>query len=403
MAKAYAMYQKAANLGSAEAWYRMGLIARKRVLNGLDPKRTLGFFKRAAEGGFEEACTALARAYMEGIIARAHEGRADYWLEKALATGNIEAYFLKGVRLAGLGDTSGALDWLTRAAREGSVEAQYTIGRMLRDGKLGDADITLAENWLRLASENGSIDAKYDLARVLLKNAQIEGRSLSPAQTQEIVNLLTAAAEGGNASAAFRLSRVVMKSGERDLESLRIVRDYAERAFDMGKSDAAFTMALTYACQKNGDMDAALTWLEMGAADKDLRSRYAQQLIARGVDTKEAIRTTASMSNEQIMQDFEGKNPVPEHITPPKIISMEPPKFPSEFAGLSMDGYATVVFVVSPEGSPQEVQIIRNTHTEFADAVLKAVEGWKFEPALKNGEYARIPMRISFKFKNSPR
>jgi TPR repeat protein len=62
--KAFALYQKAAALGSTEAWYRMGLLARDGKVDGVDARSAMKFFKEAADAGYTDAYTALARAYM---------------------------------------------------------------------------------------------------------------------------------------------------------------------------------------------------------------------------------------------------------------------------------------------------------------------------------------------------
>jgi TonB family protein len=397
--KAFALYQQAAAAGSAEAWYRMGVLARDGKMDSVDAKSALKFFQEAADAGYTDAYAALARAYMEGKIVKADEVRAEFYLEKAIEAGSSEAKFLKGARLVevpGRGDEGLAL--LLEAARDGNADAQQTVARLYKDGKVVAQDPALAEEWLRFAIENGSSRAKYELAELMMKNARAAGAQLTPAQTSEMVGLLTDAARDGSAAALKALGLVTLRGGLSP-ENLRVVREYAEQSFDAGRADAAFLMAMTYALGK--DADAALQWLELGAADKDWKSSYARQLVREGTDVVQALRTAGRATFQEWQNKAaENSGKAAAGITPPKIISMTAPKFPSGFASLDVKGSATVEFVVAQDGTPQGIQVIKSTHPEFADAVVSAVKTWKLTPAKKDGKYAPIKMRFPVQFKN---
>jgi TonB family protein len=399
--KAFALYQEAAASGSAEAWYRMGVLALREKVDGVDPKNALKFFKEAADAGYTGAYVELARAYMEGKIVKADEVRAEFYLEKAIEAGSSEAKFLKGARLVevpGRGDEGLVL--LLEAAKDGNADAQQTVARLYKDGKVVAQDSALAEEWLRFAIENGSSKAKYELAELMMKNARAAGEQLTPAQTSEMVGLLTDAARDGSASAAKALGLVMLRGGLSP-ENLRVVREYAEQSFDAGRADAAFLMAMTYALGK--DADAAMQWLELGAAGKDWKSSYARQLVREGTDVTQALRMAGRATyQEWVNKAAESPGKAAAGITPPKIISMTAPKFPRGFAALDVKGSAVVEFVVAQDGTPQGIQVVKSTHPEFADAVVDAVKTWKLTPAQKNGQYALLKMRFPVQFKNSP-
>jgi TonB family protein len=401
--KAFALYKKAAALGSAEAWYRMGMLAQSGKLDGVSPGSAMGFLRNAADRGYKDAYVALARAFMEGKITKADEVRAEFYLEKAIAASSGEAMFLKGARLIESPGQSGeGLALLLEAAKDGSADAQHTVARMFRDGTGVEQNAGLAEEWLRLAIENGSPRAKYDLAELMMKNARTAGVQLSTAQTSELVGLLTGAAAEGSGSAAKALGLVMLKGGFSP-ENLRAVRDYAEQSFDAGRADAAFLMAMTYALEKGADTDTALQWLELGAVGNDWKSRYARQLVREGADVTWALKTTVGATYQDWVEKYDESvgTATPSGVVPPKIISMTPPKFPSGFASLDVKGSALVEFVVAQDGIPQAVQVIRSTHPEFADAAVKAVQTWKLEPAQKDGKYTPLKVRFPVNFKNS--
>ena len=62
------------------------------------------------------------------------------------------------------------------------------------------------------------------------------------------------------------------------------------------------------------------------------------------------------------------------------------PAYPKELKKAAVSGEATVAFIVSTEGVPGQIQIIKATHRGFGDAVAKCVTKWRFKPAIKDGK-----------------
>jgi TonB family protein len=394
-AKAFELYKKAAALGSAEAWYRMGRLALGRKVDGVAPKSAVGYFQKAADLGFVDAYVALARAYMEGRLAKTDLAKADFYLDLAVEAGNVEAMFLKGSMLAGSTETARqGLDLLMDAARAGNADAQYTLGRLFRDGTVVARDREAAEKWLRLAAESGSVRAKADLGRLLMKTG-------GDAASQEVAGLLAEAADAGSSSAARTLARMIY-GGKPSNEALGAIREYAEKSFDGGKAEGAFLMALSHAVGKTPDMDQAMQWLEMGRVDQDWRSRYALQLIQNGTDAVEAFKTVVDAKFTDWVDAFDGGKPLPANITPPKIVKMTNPKLPGSMAALNINGNVMVSFVVGENGKPQGIQVVKSSHPELSAAVIRAVETWKLVPATKDGQYAPIKIRVPVRFRNNP-
>ncbi|OAM86927.1 hypothetical protein AW736_25950 [Termitidicoccus mucosus] len=395
-ARAFELYKKAAELGSAEAWYRMGCMALAQRVEGILPKSAVGYFQKAADLGFVDAYVALARTYIEGRLTRTDTAKADFYLDLAIEAGNAEAMFLKGSLLAGtVGSEQAGLNLLMEAAKNGNADAQYTIGRMYRDGTVAvGQDMGMAEKWLRFAVENGSVRAKAELGLLMMKN-----KSMSATQGQEAAELLAEAADAGNSKAAHALAKMIF-GGSPSSSALSAIREYAEKSFDGGKSDGAFLMALSYAVGKNPDFDQALQWLEMGKVDQDWRSRYALQLIQRGTDTVEAFKTAIGAEFKDWVEAFDGGKSMPPNVTPPKIIEMTNPKFPSSLAALNVKGNVVVEFVVAQDGTPQGIQVVKSSHPELSASVIKAVESWKLTPAMKDGQYAPIKIKVPVRFRN---
>ncbi|OAM88288.1 hypothetical protein AW736_19680 [Termitidicoccus mucosus] len=393
--KAFALYQKAAALGSAEAWYRMGVLARDEKVDGVDAKSAMKFFKEAADAGYTDAYAALARAYMEGQLTKPHVAKADFYLNLALEAGSAEAMFLKGSLLVGTdGSEQVGLTLLMEAAKEGNADAQYMIGRMYRDGMVVGRDMDMAAQWLHFAVENGSVRAKTDLGLLMLND-----KSLEAGQREEVGRLLSEAADAGNGKAAYALAKLFFE-GKPSLGALTAIREYAENAYDSGRSDGAFLMALSHAVGKNPDLDRALQWLEMGKADQSWRSQYALLLIQGGADTVNAFKTVASSEFKDWMNAFAETKSTSGNVTLPKFIELTKPKMPDSLAALNIKGTVTVAFVVAEDGTPQGIQVLKSSHPGLNDAAMKTVETWKMTPATKGGQYVPHKIRIPISFGN---
>ena len=70
----------------------------------------------------------------------------------------------------------------------------------------------------------------------------------------------------------------------------------------------------------------------------------------------------------------------------PKPISQSPPIYPFKLRRSGTTGSAMISFVVDTEGRVQNVKAVKFTHREFADAAVKAVSKWVFQPGQKAGK-----------------
>jgi len=83
---------------------------------------------------------------------------------------------------------------------------------------------------------------------------------------------------------------------------------------------------------------------------------------------------------------------------PPKPIRQDEPIYPSELIRQKVTGGAVIEFVVLEDGSTDRVRAKESTHPEFADAAIKAVKKWKFQPGIADGKAVktRVFIRIPF-------
>ena len=86
-------------------------------------------------------------------------------------------------------------------------------------------------------------------------------------------------------------------------------------------------------------------------------------------------------------------------ITPPRKISGKPPTYPPMAKRLHQEGTVSIRMVVTEEGNPIELEVVESAGSILDEAVLKAVQAWKFEPAKKDGAPVRVYYTIRQTFR----
>ena len=170
-----------------------------------DPVKACQWYEQAAQGDIPVAADALARCLAEGIHRDLDHAQAAVWYQKAADLGlhyslcHLGALYISGqgvdkdpvkglalcqqsanqgsvpamLRLAYfyLGEDevrneTAALQWFSAAAGFNSVEAQYQLGVMLRDGLGIDQDPLVARDWFEQAANQGHVPAYFETAKL---------------------------------------------------------------------------------------------------------------------------------------------------------------------------------------------------------------------------------------------
>lgn len=82
---------------------------------------------------------------------------------------------------------------------------------------------------------------------------------------------------------------------------------------------------------------------------------------------------------------------------PPRVLRVFPPVYPFDAKRDNIQGRVMLRFVVDLDGLAKEAEVVEaEPEGVFEDAALKAVEKYKFRPAVKNGKIvtciARLPI-----------
>ena len=82
----------------------------------------------------------------------------------------------------------------------------------------------------------------------------------------------------------------------------------------------------------------------------------------------------------------------------PALVSGYAPIYPPGLQTSGIVGSATVVFKINEHGNVVEQRVESATHSEFADAALRAIATWKFKPASLQGKPVSLSSRQQFPF-----
>jgi TPR repeat protein len=162
LARALALYRRAAERGDAEAQYIYGGMLFQG--QGTDPDKRGGFkwLLKAAENGKSspESQAILGSMYLRGATIPQNYLEAKKWLERAAERGNMAARndlaYLYYNGLGGERDYRKALELYEKAALQGDPMAQANTGLMYANGSGTDVDRALGYAWYSLAASRGN-------------------------------------------------------------------------------------------------------------------------------------------------------------------------------------------------------------------------------------------------------
>jgi S1-C subfamily serine protease len=140
-----------------------------------DQKQALIYFRKAAEAGTAEAQFNLGLCYAHGQGVPTNWVEAVRWYRKAAEAGVPEAQANLGLCVArGQGTTANnieAVTWLTKAANAGLAEAACSLGAMYQNGKGVSQNLPEAFKWFKTAAEKGNAVAQRILGVMYAKGS----------------------------------------------------------------------------------------------------------------------------------------------------------------------------------------------------------------------------------------
>ena len=84
-------------------------------------------------------------------------------------------------------------------------------------------------------------------------------------------------------------------------------------------------------------------------------------------------------------------------VTPPRVTKQVSPRYKTA-RGVRLEGSVTVALVVSSQGVPRDVRVIKGLDKDVDQSAVDAVEQWRFAPARKDDKpvAVRVSLEIDF-------
>ncbi len=158
-----------------------------------DSAKAVGIWRALADQGDQDAAFNLGQAYRLGRGVPADSGEAKKWFERAARANHLDAQVSLGLLLFDVGDRTGALSWLGRAAERGEPRAMLVTGTAYFNGDGLPRDPVRGYAYVSRAAAQGLGPAKTTLAD-MDKVMSLDDRKKGVAMALAAVNEKPAAA-----------------------------------------------------------------------------------------------------------------------------------------------------------------------------------------------------------------
>jgi TonB family protein len=88
-----------------------------------------------------------------------------------------------------------------------------------------------------------------------------------------------------------------------------------------------------------------------------------------------------------------------DRITPPRIVEKSFPSYPGDAKKERIEGVVVVQTVIAKDGSIARTRVLKGAHPSLDAAAVAAIRGWRFEPALLDGEPVAVHYNLTINFR----
>lgn len=85
--------------------------------------------------------------------------------------------------------------------------------------------------------------------------------------------------------------------------------------------------------------------------------------------------------------------------SPPKVLEGMRPEYPALEANKNEDGFVSIICTIGTNGKAIDFEIEKMTNPAFAYEAVRAIQKWRWAPAMKDGhpvvQKVRVPMRFN--------
>jgi protein TonB len=119
-------------------------------------------------------------------------------------------------------------------------------------------------------------------------------------------------------------------------------------------------------------------------------------LSAPGADKKKDDKQNNGKDGQPEEQVYD----LGEGIAPPRVVYQINPAFAGGSRGIRIVGSVAVGMVVSSEGLPKDLHIVRGLDKDIDQSALEAMKQWRFDPARKDGKAIAVRVTIEIHFRD---
>lgn len=258
-------YQRAIELGDAEAALRLGRLRVDPKSPLRQPQEARNAFMKAAERGSVEAAMILAEDPYNGAALGVQNDVAELWLNRSIETKAPRALVLAAEIRSQFGDEgrTAAKSLLHEALQrvDDDVTTLLALGRHVRDGVLIERDVPLALKLFDRAAIGDNTAAYYEFARTALSHQD----AVTDGMLTSAIDRLRAAAERGHVKAAVVMGDALLL-GQGVPESQSAAMEWYQRAAASGSPVAYIRLGDVYAGRSAGlEAPQALEWYRKAA------------------------------------------------------------------------------------------------------------------------------------------
>lgn len=102
---------------------------------------------------------------------------------------------------------------------------------------------------------------------------------------------------------------------------------------------------------------------------------------------------------DDVVPSDDGPIEVTGTMTAPRLVLKVSPDYPRVPLRMGLSGTVVLRAVIGPDGSVEEVAVVRSTSPLFVEAATEAVRRWRYTPALQSGKPVRVYFDAVVEFK----
>lgn len=286
--------QRAADAGSSEGAHRLAIVyAQGLAGTPRNEARALDLFQKAAAAGHTRAQINLGILYLRGLGVPRDVVNARAWLEKAAASGDLQALYTLGRAMDEGSDQIApdpvrAADLYRRAAEKGHVLAGLRYGLALSEGIGIKRDVAAAQKWLVQARDNGVPEAALAMGDMAARTPASRDKAANERTVQTAVSWYEVAAHGGVPSAQFKLANAYFSGVGVARDPMQAMLWYS-RAAQQGLPQAQHALGIMLMGGVNGapDQIEGYKWLLLAEKAGNPDSRAVREKSAAQLSEKD--------------------------------------------------------------------------------------------------------------------